>query len=132
MSGQTVLLVSDTQRDFAKRLIDMAPQNAVVNIKERKRSNEQNALMWVLLSDVSQAKPKGLNYSTDLWKCLFMEACGHEVQFMEGLNGRPFPVGHQSSKLTVPQMRDLIEFIYAWGSENGVQFSEKPIDRNAV
>lgn len=131
MSGQTVLLVSDTQRDFAKRLIDMAPQNAVVNIKERKRSNEQNALMWVLLSDVSQAKPKGLNYSTDLWKCLFMEACGHEVQFMEGLNGQPFPVGHQSSKLTVPQMRDLIEFIYAWGSENGVQFSEKP-ERNAA
>jgi hypothetical protein len=132
MSGQTVILVSDTQRDFAKRLIDMAPQNAVVNIKERKRSNEQNALMWVLLSDVSRAKPQGLTHSTDLWKCLFMEACGHEVQFMEGLNGRPFPVGHQSSKLTVPQMRDLIEFIYAWGSENGVQFSEKPIDRNAA
>jgi hypothetical protein len=131
MSGQTVILVSDTQRDFAKRLIDMAPQNAVVNIKERKRSNEQNALMWVLLSDVSRSKPKGLTHSTDLWKCLFMEACGHEVQFMEGLNGRPFPVGHQSSKLTVPQMRDLIEFIYAWGSENGVQFSEKP-ERNAA
>jgi hypothetical protein len=131
MRGQTVILAGDTQRAFAKELIDKAPVNAVVNVQERKRSISQNDLMWALLSDVSRAKPQGRSMTTDLWKCLFMEACGHEVQFVEGLNGRPFPVGHQSSKLTVPQMRDLIEFIYAWGSENGVQFSEKP-ERNAA
>ena len=132
MSGQTVLLVSDTQRDFAKRLIDMAPQNAVVNIKERKRSISQNDLMWALLSDVSRAKPNGRNMTTDRWKMAFMDACGHEVQFEQGLNGGLFPVGHSSSKLTVSEMSDLIEFIFAWGSENGVTFSEKPIDRNAA
>jgi hypothetical protein len=87
--------------------------------------------MWALLSDVSRAKPKGLCYSTELWKCLFMQACEHEVMTMTGLDGLPFAVGHSSSKLTVSEMSELIEFIFAWGSENGVTFSEKP-ERNAA
>jgi hypothetical protein len=40
-------------------------------------------------------------------------------------------VGHSSSKLTVSEMSELIEFIFAWGSENGVTFSDKP-ERNAA
>lgn len=131
MSGQTVILVSDTQRDFAKRLIDMAPQNAVVNIKERKRSNEQNALMWVLLSDVSRAKPNGRHETTDAWKAIFMDALNFEIEWIEGLNGRRFPHGHSTSKLKVSEMNDLIELIYQFGAQNGVQFSEKP-ERNAA
>jgi hypothetical protein len=131
MSGQTVILAGNSQRDFAKSLIDMAPQNAVVNIKERKRSISQNDLMWALLSDVSRAKPNGRTMTTDRWKMAFMDACGHEVQFEQGLNGGFFPVGHSSSKLTVSEMSELIEFIFAWGSENGVTFSEKP-ERNAA
>jgi hypothetical protein len=131
MRGQTVILVSDTQRAFAKELIDLSPVNAVVNIQERKRSISQNDLMWALLSDVSRAKPDGRSMTTDRWKMAFMDACGHEVQFEQGLNGGFFPVGHSSSKLSVSEMSELIEFIFAWGSENGVTFSEKP-ERNAA
>ncbi len=126
MRGQTVLLVGNSQRDFAKSLIDMAPVNAVVNIQERKRSISQNDLMWALLSDISRAKPDGRSMTTDRWKMAFMDACGHEVQFEQGLNGGFFPVGHSSSKLSVSEMSELIEFIFSWGAEKGVQFSEKP------
>ncbi len=123
MTGQTIILASDRQRAMARRLIDLAPQGAVVNIREATRTSDQNALMWALLSDVSRAKPDGRTHTADVWKSLFMAACGHEVQFLMGLDGNPFPAGFKSSRLTKPQMRDLIEFILAWGSERGVVWS---------
>lgn len=124
MTGQTVILRGDVQRQFAKRLIDAAPVDAVVNVKEAKRSVDQNAKMWAMLSDVSRAKPEGRTHTTEVWKCLFMQACGHEVQFLMGLDGNPFPSGFKSSRMSVRQMCELIDFIDAWGSERGVKWLE--------
>lgn len=124
MAGQTVILRGDTQREFAKRLIDAAPVDGVVSIKAAARSNEANSLMWVLLGDISRAKPEGRCATTDVWKCLFMQACGHAVQFEVGLDGAPFPTGFRTSKMRKDQMSELIEFIYEYGSRHGVRFSE--------
>jgi hypothetical protein len=122
--AQTVILAGNSQRILAKALIDAAPAMAVVSVKEATRSNEQNALMWCLLSDVSRSKPEGRMHTPEVWKELFMHACGHAVQFEMGLNGQPFPTGFRSSKLNKTQMSDLIEFIYAWGSEHGIMWSD--------
>ena len=51
---------------------------------------------------------------------MFMHACGHAVQFESGLDGKPFPTGFRSSKLSKSQMSDLIEFIHAYAASNGV------------
>ena len=125
--AQTVIIRGQSQRDIAKRLIDAAPMNAIVTVKEATRTNEQSALMWALLSDVSRAKPAGRRQVPEMWKALFMKACGHHVQFLEGLDGEPFPVGFRSSLLTVRQMADLITFILAWGDENGVAWSQQQV-----
>lgn len=123
MTGQTVILCGDVQRQNAKRLIDRAPVGAVVNVREAARSLDQNAKLWAMLSDVSRAKPDGRRHTTEVWKCLFMQACGHEVQFLMGLDGNPFPSGFKSSRLSKDQMCELIDFIDAWGSERGVIWS---------
>ena len=124
MAGQTIILRGDSQRDFARHLIGIAPQDAVVNIRAATRSTDQNAKMWAMLSDVSRAKPQGRCHTPEVWKCLFMHACGHAVQFQVGLDGQPFPVGFRSSALSKAQMSDLIEFIHAWGAQNGVAWSD--------
>lgn len=123
MTGQTVILRGDSQRALARSLIDKAPQDAVVSIREANRTLDQNALLWSLLSDVSRAKPGGRKMIPELWKSVFMAACGHAVQFETGLDGQPFPVGFRSSRLTKKQMTDLIDFIGSWGNENGVGWS---------
>ena len=123
--GQTVIIRGQSQRDLAKRLIDVAPVDAVVTVKEATRNADQNALMWALLSDISRAKPDGRKHTPEVWKALFMSACGHEVQFAQGLDGNPFPGGFRSSRLSVRQMADLITFIMAWGDERGVQWSAR-------
>ena len=145
---------SDRQRDMAFQAVASAPQGMVVTferkltladptvrgkaielvrnlkvgwrvrITKRNRSKDQNDKLWAMLTDLSHAKPEGRKCTPDDWKCLAMHACGHDVQFMEGLDGKPFPTGFRSSKLTVRQMSDLIEWTYAYGNEQGVQWSE--------
>lgn len=125
MTGQTIILRGASQRDMAKRLIDKAPDNAVVNIREATRSLDANAKLWAMLSDISRAKPEGRTMTAELWKAVFMQACGHEVQFLNGLDGLPFPAGFRSSRLTVRQMADLISFVAAYGDQHGVKWSEQ-------
>ena len=124
MAGQTIILRGPEQKKLAHLLIDKAPLNAILNIREYKRTLEQNAKMWSMLSDISRAKPRGLVYTTDTWKAIFMNACNHEIEFINGLDGEPFPLGFKSSDLTVPQMSDLITFLYKTGDEWGIQWSE--------
>ncbi|RTM07451.1 MAG: hypothetical protein EKK31_11875 [Hyphomicrobiales bacterium] len=129
--AQTVLLRGPSQRDFAKTMIDRAPVDAVVTIKAATRTNEQNSLMWCLLSDLSRAKPEGRMHTPEVWKQLVMHACGHAVQFEIGLNGQPFPTGFRSSRMTKAEMSDLIEWIYQYGAEHSVQWSDSYDERAA-
>jgi len=124
MTGQTIRLVGPTQRRHAKTMIDAAPDAAVVNIREATRTTDQNAKMWAMLSDVSRSKPEGICQNSDMWKAVFMNACGHEVQFVNGLDGQPFPTGFRTSRLSKSQFSELIEFIYEYGSRHGVVWSE--------
>lgn len=120
----TVILKSESQIELAKQYIDQAPTGSVMRLSKPVRSLDQNAKMWALLSAVSRTKPQDRHHTTETWKRLFMHACGHEVQFENGLDGQPFPSGFATSRLTTEQMNELIEFIYAWGSKNGVIFVE--------
>lgn len=123
-NGQTVILRGDIQRHLAKKLIDAAPVDAVVNIQQAKRTLDQNAKMWAMLSDVCRAKPEGRIATAEVWKALFMHACGHASQFEMGLNGQPFPVGFRTSRLNKAEMGELIETIYEYGARHGVRWSE--------
>lgn len=129
--AQTVILAGPSQRAFAKNLIDKAPAGAVMTVREATRTNDQNAKMHAMLSDVSRAMPDGRRHTPEVWKALFMHACGHAVQFEMGLNGQPFPIGFRSSRLTKSQMSDLIETIYQYGAEKGVVWTEPQEEKAA-
>lgn len=130
--AQTVILHGPSQRAFAKELIDRAPMNAVLTVREATRTTDQNSKLWAMLSDVSRSMPDGRRHTPEVWKTLFMHACGHAVQFEMGLNGQPFPSGFRSSKLTKGQMIDLIESIYAYGAEHSVVWTEPGAERRAA
>jgi hypothetical protein len=124
-NGQTIRLNTAGNRVMAHRWIDIAPNGAVVNIKEANRTSDQNALMWALLSDIARAKPEGRVLPTEIWKCLFMSACGQAVRFEPGLDGEGVvPVGFRSSRLTKAEMSDVIECIIEYGTRHEVAWSE--------
>lgn len=123
--AQTVILRGEAQRDLACDLIRRAPPDAVVTVKESTRNLDQNARLWAMLSDIARAKPEGRHWTPETWKCAFMHALGHQVQFCEGLEGSgPFPIGFRSSRLTKRQFADLITMAQAYGDQHGVPWSE--------
>lgn len=124
MIGQTIRLAGPSQRHRAKELIDAAPDRAIVNIKSETRSNEQNSKMWAMLSDIARAKPQGRELTADKWKSLFIDAIGIPADWEPGINGGVVNVGYRSSRLTKEEMSDMIEQMYAYGSEHGVEWSE--------
>lgn len=122
---QQFILISPRVRQNAIEAVRNAPQDYVVSVAPKKRSLEQNARLWAMLSDVANAKPEGRNWTPETWKCAFMHALGHQVRFCEGLDGSgPFPLGFHSSRLTVREMGDLITCISEYGDRHGVEWSE--------
>lgn len=122
--AQTVILNGKAQRDLAKRLIAAAPDGAVVRVAEAARNADQNAKLWAMISDVSRAKPEGRTHAPEVWKCLFMASCGHQVRFEVGLDNTPFPIGFSSSRLSKRQFADLITVVQEYGDRHGVAWSE--------
>lgn len=118
-------LVHDTARKRAAEAVMHAPEGARVKIEEARRTLDQNALLWPLLTDVARQKQHAdQNLSPEEWKALFMHACGRELRFLPALDGKGFvPFGMRSSKLTKAEFSELLEFILSWGAENGVTFT---------
>lgn len=126
MSRALLVLANPSIRERAVQWIAQAPEGTRVEFKDPRRSRAQNDRMWAMLTDVSrQATHQGRRYSPVQWKALFMHACGREVQFLPSLDGTTFlPWGQSSSELSKREMSDLLEFMAAWGTEHGVEFSD--------
>jgi hypothetical protein len=82
--------------------------------------------MWAMLTELAEQKPVHCNLPMDpvKWKAVMMQALGAEMVMMPTLDGQNwFPLGLRSSDLDRQEMGDLIEFMTAWGAQNGVTFS---------
>jgi hypothetical protein len=118
------ILTNEFSRERFKRIVDQAPKGYVAEVREPKRTLDQNDKMWAMLTDISVSMPLGRRHTPDDWKAIGMNACGWECAFLEGLDGRPFPIGFRSSKLSKSQMSTLIDWLQAFGDENGVQWTD--------
>lgn len=126
MSRHVLAIHSTADRARAARYIAQCPFGTRVELKAAKRSLPQNDRMWAMLTDIAaQKQHAGRKYTPDQWKALFMHACGREMQFIPSLDGATFmPLGHRSSDLSKAEMSELIEFMLAWGTQNGVVFHD--------
>lgn len=123
MSDGHVLIVG-TYRDPIHRVVDAAPRGSVVTIKPPRRTLDQNAKLWAMLSDISRAKPEGRALTPDVWKSIFLHALDHSIRFEMALDGNGMvPVGFRTSRLSKAQMADLITVIDEYGARHGVEWS---------
>lgn len=134
MTRALIIVRSDFDRKRAAKWCEKAPDGCRVEFKASKRSTDQNSKLWALLTDVATQKEHcGKKYPTEIWKCLFMHALGREVQFIPALQDKTFlPLSLSSSDLSKTEMSDLLEFIQAWGAENGVAFHDSPAEPTAL
>ncbi|MET4187646.1 hypothetical protein ABIB86_000405 [Bradyrhizobium sp. JR1.7] len=123
------LTIIRTQKDREEAMlwVTKAPIGTRIELRGPKRSKEQSDKMWAMLTDIVKAG-KTINdrkLTTEEWKVVFLQALGHEPDVLPTLDGKGFfSLGYSSSKLSKEEMSDLIEYIYAWGAENSMVWSD--------
>lgn len=134
MSRALLVLAYQSDREKAKSWIDKAPINSRVEFKAPKRTLPQNDKLWALLTEVAQQVLwHGVKLTPDDWKLIFLDALKAELRIVPNLNGTGFVnLGRSSSDLSKEEFADLITLIQAWGSANGVVFSEPAELESAV
>jgi hypothetical protein len=127
MSRALIQIHCDDDRQRGIEWMNRAPLETVIEFRRARRTTEQNDRMWAMLTDIAEQKTlHGKSYKPDQWKVIFMQALGREMQILPTLDGSTwFPLGYSSSKLTKSEMSDLMEFMAAWGAENGVVFNDQ-------
>ena len=105
----------------------------VVEEGER-RSSEQNAKMWAMLTEIAASgELRDQRWTPDQWKSIFMQSLGHPVEVLPSLDGKSwFPASLSSSRLSKGQMAEMIECMLAWGTENGVVFQDDPVTEDVA
>lgn len=126
MSRAVIVIGSDRDRQKAANWCMKAPYNCRIEFKQAKRSLPQNDRMWAMLTDVATQVPyHGLRLAPDDWKLLFLDALKREVRMVPNLDGNGMvSLGRSSSDLSKGEMSDLIELIFAFGSQHGVKFKD--------
>lgn len=94
------------------------------DIKKKKRTLSQNDKMWGVLGDVAlQVCWCGDYYTKDEWKQIFTAAL-RKQKVAPGIDGGKVILGYPTSKLTKGEMANLIDLIYAFGIQQGVEWTE--------
>lgn len=118
-----LLTLTSENRGRAIEGVRRAPDGWTLELREAKRTDEQNRALWSLLNQVQKQRPThgGVAMSADTWKAVFMQALGAEMVFVPTLDGDGmFPLGHRSSQLTKSEFIGLIELILAWCAKEGL------------
>lgn len=125
-------IVTDKVRSKLHAWIDRAPIGMIVEFREAKRTLDQNAKLWPMLTDISQQLVwHGQKYPPEDWKDHLM----HQLRggrWMPAEDGGMVPIGFRTSELSKVEFADLIEVIYAFGARQGVEWSEPKQDARAA
>jgi hypothetical protein len=126
MSKALLVLANDSFRAKAKRWIDGVPVNTRITFQEPKRSLEQNAKLWAMLTEVSgHVVWYGQKLSADDWKDVFTASL-RKARVVPGLDaGTYVPLGMRTSDMSKQELGELLELVAAFGSQQGVEFHEQ-------
>lgn len=126
MSRAVLILHRQSDRDRAASWVRQAPWGTRITFQEARRTTDQNARMWAMLTEVArQVKWHGQRLSADDWKIVFLSALKQELRIVPNLDGTGFvQLGRSSSDLSVAEMGDLMDLIAAFGAREGVTFAE--------
>ena len=111
-------------RQNAAKAVLEAPEGFIVTIQEPTRNLEQNARLWASLTEVSrQVDWHGNRLTPEEWKDVFSAALKRQ-KVVPGIDGGFVVIGARTSKMGKREFGELLELVYAFGAQHGVQFSD--------
>lgn len=128
MDKQVFILTHPLARRNAAMTCAQAPSGYVVSITPPKRSSIQNARMWAMLGDIAAQVPWKVNDQDEFldaedWKNVLTASLREEKRTAQGYRGGMVLLGRRTSRMTSPQMSELIELMFAFGAEHGVSWT---------
>jgi len=136
MDKQVFVLSHPLARRNAAHACANAPEGYRVEIKPRTRSLAQNDMMWSILTDISRQVQFVVNgglvtVEAEEVKDILTASLRRETRMAMGIDGGMVLLGQRTSRMTVREMKDLIELAYAFGNERGVEWSRTSLGRDA-
>jgi hypothetical protein len=94
-------------------------------IKKNRRSLGQNAMMWAILSDISdQVEWHGQKLSKKDWKWVFTAAIRRQ-RMVPGIEGGMVYLGEPTSGMSKQEMADMLDMMISFGNDHDVVWSEQ-------
>lgn len=109
-------------------------QGLAVEIKKQRRTLEQNAYFWALLTDIAEQLPTyhDIKMTKELYRDLFtgtLRGC----TFVPASDSKGMvAIGGGSSRLNKSEFADLITLVEMFGANNGVKFSDYTVELKGV
>lgn len=129
-----IIRLSRATRTRAINGVKRAPDGYILELREPKRSDEQNSALWGLLNQIHRQRPEhnGVSMTPGLWKAVFMDALGSEMRMLPKLEKDGFfPAGHSTSALTKGEFANLLELMLAWAAREGLTVEHFDGDQGA-
>jgi hypothetical protein len=129
MTRATVVIRSAPDRAKVCRWAQNVEPGTVIEFRKARRSQDQNALLWAMLTDVSkQVEWYGQKLTAEDWKDVFTASL-RKSRVIPGIETGSFVVlGMRTSDMTKDEFSNLIELIHAFAAERGVVFSWDDVD----
>lgn len=125
-----IRLTPATRRMCVQMVVDAPEGYMFTPPQEPTRNLEQNARLWAMLGDIAAQVHWSVNgrlekLTPEEWKDILTASLYQEQRMAQGVRGGYVMLGRRTSKMTVRQMSELIEFLFAFGAEQGVVWSEE-------
>lgn len=108
-----------------------APEGYAVTIAPESRSGAQNRLLHPLLDDIAhQTRWDGRPLPMLQWKTLMVSghaiATGEDCKLVRGIEGELVNLRESTAAMTKSRFASLVEYVLAWGTNQGVWFRTDP------
>ncbi len=115
---------------MASSAVSRAPEGWEIILREPTRNADQNAALHAALTDIAkQVQWHGKKFNVLTWKRLtmasFLRELGQQPELIPALDGNGFDViFERTSKLGVKKFSAYLEWVYAFGTQNGCKFKD--------
>ena len=127
---RTLVISGEVARKAICRHVMTEPEGHVVTIGPPTRTLQQNALLHPLLTHISRQKEwMGKKRSMLQWKVIMVSAHAYATsgfaEMVIGIEGEVVNLRESTAAMSDKRFSSLIEYVLAWGANNGVIFGDE-------
>lgn len=134
---QMFVLAHPEARRRAAHAVQNAPEGYVVRVSPPSKTREQENLYHAMITDIASQAECFARWDEEDTKRLLVDAFAlamreagtplhHDGRVVPSLDGlRTVQLGIQTSKFWKAEASEFIEFLSAWGAENGIVFADE-------